>query len=202
MGLRASVVRPVEVGETETTWHYHLRVPVVMCLEDGTQNNITALVDTGSEVNLIRRGLVENHYTTDCGPKVKFWAVNQQSLGGNHRRLGCQLVLQGTEVDTRVRVRVRVTLLFPLKGYDATIDTDMISSYEWLALQDMVVYPKRHGLTIEKNGETYWVGGVRKGVEVKRGPPTVCQVNPLVARVAQKGGKTATPRRVTRSHMC
>jgi hypothetical protein len=49
------VARPVAIGEAEPAWHLHLRVPAVLDLGDGTLVELTALVDTGSEANLIRR---------------------------------------------------------------------------------------------------------------------------------------------------
>ena len=51
------MARPVAIGEAEPAWHLHLRVPAVLDLGDGTLVELTALVDTGSEANLIRRDL-------------------------------------------------------------------------------------------------------------------------------------------------
>ena len=95
------MARPVAIGEAEPAWHLHLRVPAVLDLGDGTLVELTALVDTGSEANLIRRDLVDSRYTESCGTKVGFWAVNNQSLGGNHRKLTCKLLIEGVEVDTK-----------------------------------------------------------------------------------------------------
>ena len=80
-----------------------------MDLGDGTLVELTALVDTGSEANLIRRDLVDSRYTESCGTKVGFWAVNNQSLGGNHRKLTCKLLIEGVEVDTKETVEDQIS---------------------------------------------------------------------------------------------
>ena len=184
------MARPVAIGEVEPAWHLHLRVPAVLDLGDGTLVELTALVDTGSEANLIRRDLVESRYTESCGTKVGFWAVNNQSLGGNHRKLTCKLLIEGVEVDTKGKR----TMSFPFKGYTATMDVDLILSYEWLARQNFVVHARRHGVTVDKGESRVWVNGIRKGVEVKKGPPTVCKVGPLEGGAVQwgRGGQPDT----------
>ena len=81
----------------------------------------------------------------------------------------------------------RRTMSFPFKGYTATMDVDLILSYEWLARQNCVVHARRHGVTVDKGESRFWVNGIRKGVEVKKGPPTVCKVGPLEGGAVQWG---------------
>ena len=66
------MARPVAIGEAEPAWHLHLRVPAVLDLGDGTLVELTALVDAGSEGNLIRRDLVDSRYTEASGLKWGF----------------------------------------------------------------------------------------------------------------------------------
>ncbi len=43
----------------EEAWHRRLSVLARLILKDGTEVLVSALLDTGSEVNLIRRGLLD-----------------------------------------------------------------------------------------------------------------------------------------------
>ena len=155
--MRARVVREAEFddGEDEVEYHCRLAVPVTLVMCDGTRVKVSALVDTGSEVNLVRRGLLDDRHSRPCGLGVSFYAVNQQSLGGNHRQVSCDLIMQGVEQDTEGRQK----LVFPLKAYDALVDVDLILSYEWLARQNIHVHARRHGLTIGRSGLFFLVGG-------------------------------------------
>ena len=72
-------------------------------MRDGTRVKVSALVDTGSEVNLVRRGLLDDCHSRPCWPGMSFYTVNQQSLGGNHRQVSCDLIMQVVEQDTEGR---------------------------------------------------------------------------------------------------
>ena len=109
-------------GQGDSEWHCRLAVAACLVLKDGTEVPVSALVDTGSEVNLIREGLLEPRHTRPCGPEVRFCAVNKQPLGDVHRQVACQLVLNGTEQDTETPCQVSC----PVRAYDAPIDVDMI----------------------------------------------------------------------------
>ena len=67
------------------------------------------------------------------------------------------------------------------------MDVDLILSYEWLARQNFVVHARRHGVTVDKGESRFWVNGIRKGVEVKKGPPTVGKEGPLEGGAVQWG---------------
>ncbi len=81
MGLRARVVREADSGdEGQVEYHCRLAVHVVLVMRDGTRVRVSALVDTGSEVKLVRWGLLDDRHSRPCGPGSSFYAVNQQSL--------------------------------------------------------------------------------------------------------------------------
>ena len=153
------------VGGSETLrhegkWHCRLSVAASLILRDGTVVPVSALVDTGSEVNLIRKGLLDLSQTKACGPEVRFCAVNKQSLGKEHRQVSCEIAIRGAARDTAVSKDV----ICPIKAYDAPIDVDMILSYEWLARQNAQVYPRRHGVAFDLEGHSVWVPGIPVGV--------------------------------------
>ena len=159
-------------GSGNADWHCRLSVPACLVLCDGTTVYLSALVDAGSEANLIRRGLVHPSHTTPCGPEVKFCAVNQQSLGGNHRRVTGSMVMWGVEQDTGAKKEVSC----PIRVFEASIDVDAILSYEWLARQNMVVVPRQHGIAVSRDGESIWVAGIKVGVSAKAADLQVCKV--------------------------
>ena len=107
MGLRALVAVPQRGGDdAKETWHCRLALEGSLVVKDGVRISVSALVDTGSEVNLVRKGLVDHKCLRPCGPEVSFVAVNKQGLGGNHNRLSCELSFQGCERDTKEKTTV------------------------------------------------------------------------------------------------
>ena len=172
MGLRALVAVPQRGGDdAKETWHCRLALEGSLVMKDGVRFSVSALVDTGSEVNLVRKGLVDPKYLRPCGPEVSFVAVNKQGLGGNHNRLSCELSFQGCERDTKEKT----TVVFPFRCFDASIDVDAILSYEWLARQGVTVWPRQHGVTVEGAGNSVWVPGVKAGAEARK-VNEVCRV--------------------------
>jgi hypothetical protein len=162
-------------GEDDVEYHCRLAVPVVLVMRDGTRVKVSVLVDTGSEVNLVRPGLLDDWHSRPCGPGVSFYAVNQQSLGGNHNQVSCDLIMQGVEQDTEERHE----LVFPLKAYDALVDVDVLLSYEWLARQDVHIHVRQHGLTIARAGLSFWVAGICAGAKVRGDASGVCVVRKI-----------------------
>ena len=59
------------------------------------------LVDTGSEVNLVRRGLINPFYFTNPLDTLVLTAANQLGLGGNHREVHCEVLLKATDVESK-----------------------------------------------------------------------------------------------------
>ncbi len=103
VGLQAFMLQGARGQDQECEWHCRLSVPTRLVLRDGSEINISALVDTGSEVNIVRRGLIDPRHTSACGPEIQFCTVNKQSLGRNHRRLSCDIILSGADQDTGAR---------------------------------------------------------------------------------------------------
>ena len=157
--------------DAKETWHCRLALEGSLVVKDGVRFSVSALVDTGSEVNLVRKGLVDPKYLRPCGPEVSFVAVNKQGLGGNHNHLSCELSFQGCERDTKEKT----TVVFPFRCFDASIDVGAILSYEWLARQAVTVWPRQHGVTVEGAGNSVWVPGVKAGAEARK-VNEVCRV--------------------------
>ncbi len=56
---------------------------------------LSALVDTGLEVNLARWGLLDDWHSRPCGLGVIFYSPTQQSLGGINARCPVTLSCKG-----------------------------------------------------------------------------------------------------------
>ena len=172
VGLHAFMVGGSETVGSGDKWHCRLAIAADLFLRDCTSVPVSALVDTGSEVNLIRKGLLDPSQTRACGPEVRFCAVNKQSLGKEHRQVSCEIAICGVTQDTCVAREV----VCPVKAFDAPIDVDMILSYEWLARQNAQVYPRRHGVAFEAEGYSVWVPGIPVGAPARARGAKVCRV--------------------------
>ena len=95
-------------------------------------SKISALVDTGPVINLIRRDLVDPHFFQASSKPVKMAAANSTRLCGGSHEVATILSMHGIEVDTQEKVDIRV----PFVAYDAAIKHDNILSYAWLAAME------------------------------------------------------------------
>ena len=116
------------------------------------------LVDTGSEVNLVRRELLARDYFRIALRPMRFLAANQTTLTGGRMELAGTLEFDGVDPDSRER---RV-LSLPIVGYDADIQVDMIVSFEWLASVKADIIPQKNGLMVHNPTHgVVWIGGLR-----------------------------------------
>ena len=132
-----------------------LLVHVTLRLHDGLKVGASALIDTGAEASLIRRGLVpEEYYQWSADPK-RFVAANQLVMDGGAKEVPCEILLDGVDPDTGLSVTVQR----PAKFYDAIIGVDLILSYEWLKRHNIDVLCHRHGLQVNRPEGPVWVPG-------------------------------------------
>ena len=79
--------------------HSRLSIPARIELPDGTALTISFLVDTGSEVNLVRQGLVPNELLRRSEFPLNFFAANQGSLAGGLNELEATITMKGKDPD-------------------------------------------------------------------------------------------------------
>ena len=139
-----------------------LLVEVVLRFGDGVEQGILALVDTGAEINLLRRGLVSDKYFEKSLKPKRFVTANKEVMDGGLVDMGCVVLIPGVYVDTGVHGVVELPAVF----YDAHIGVDALLSYEWLQRSDIEVKCRKHGLWVNHPREPLWVPVV---VERKRG---------------------------------
>ena len=77
-----------------------LLVSVGLQLSNGMQIPIKMLVDTGSQVNLIKKGIVHDSLFRVSKNPVKFIAANQQVVSGGQRELEGQFFFDFVNPDT------------------------------------------------------------------------------------------------------
>ena len=140
-----------------------LKVAMTMYLSDGTSLPIKALIDTGAEVNLVSRSLIDPHLFQPSEKPVRLGAANATRVSGGGHEVDMILGMQGVEQDTKRCFELRV----PMRAYDAMIGHDIIISYGWLAQHNVVVWPQKHGMLFRDiEGESVMVEGIRSGYEV------------------------------------
>ena len=133
-----------------------LRLRATICLDHDPDKEILVFIDTGSEVNLVRRGILPADRLKPAQRPVKLWAANSGTLSGGSTEATVRLRLRGSETDKKKRV----ALTTPTLVYEADIEDDMILSYEWLGERGFDVSPRRHGLLGVMDGCRIWIPGI------------------------------------------
>ena len=107
----------------------HMKIRARAQFEDGSGTDLCILVDTGSEVNIIRSGLVARSLLTKSASPIKFLTASSEVLVGGEREVQCELLIDGLDRETRTEARARI----PITWYEAQISVDAIVSLAWLA---------------------------------------------------------------------
>ena len=79
-----------------------LNINMTMRLASGPLRKITVLMDTGSEVNLIRRGIVGPEHLRPVKRPMKIAAAGMTILSGGDQEVECLLEIPGIERDTKM----------------------------------------------------------------------------------------------------
>lgn len=153
-----------ELDGQDSTWarqtpHPHLSLHVWLDLWVGrTKFVIKALVDTGAEINVIRRGLIPEDHTHPNNRPITMTAADATPLNGGKMGVSGTAVIGGSEVDTKVWVEIHC----PIQLYEAKITAEAILSYSWLANQNLLINPRRHGLFYRDSSMSVFMPGVKK----------------------------------------
>ena len=134
--LRKGVKRKAPTGELEP----HLRVGTVLQYGDGkglAACQAMALLDTGAEVCLVRKGLIPESAFRDATSPLRLIAANNQVVEGGDREVEVDIRFVGVESGTEEKRM----LLMPTILMEANIDEDFILSYLWMGERDVRVAP-------------------------------------------------------------
>ena len=94
-----------------------LYIPVRLEVTPTFSFEVSALVDTGCETNLIRKGLVSDKHFHAALKPVNFIAANKTVVTGGHRELCCTLSFDGVDPDTGLHQQIKL----PFSCLDADI---------------------------------------------------------------------------------
>ena len=80
--------------------HTRLFIPLKMEVNPSYILELTDLVDTGCETNLVRTGLIPDSYFHSANNPVNFVAANQTNVKGGHREICFTLHFDSVDPDT------------------------------------------------------------------------------------------------------
>ena len=155
---------------------------------------LKVLVDTGAEVNLIRRGLLPDRCFRATNKPIRFVAANRTTVPGGRYEVDAVLCFAGVEPDSGVKYEMPLEI----SCYEAEVHVDMIVSYAWLSSVQADVIPRKHGLMFHKVGQeekasrVVWVSGAKDAAYSFGAPSSVFAVRqeplePEAERLAIRG---------------
>ena len=122
--------------------HIQLILDMDVELPNGNLIPLKILVDTGAQVNLIRRDLVSRQHWRGAENPVKLVTANNTILDGGDEVVQLGLYFNVVE-DGFVQPR---PIFFEGEFYGAEIEVDAILSYPWLRQNSVGVFPHRDAL--------------------------------------------------------
>ena len=81
-----------------------------------------ASIDTGAEINLVRRGLIDPKYFRWSSRPYRLYTANQTAMSGGLKDVECKIVMPGKKASTGENVGV----ILPVVCYDGDIKVDLI----------------------------------------------------------------------------
>ena len=133
-----------------------LKLKVVLVTPDLNEIQADALVDTGAEVSIIKKGLVPDSLLMEAKQPLRLVAANSQTMQGGTMEVQVELRLQARNFDTREHLTVATPCVF----YVAEMEEDLILANIWLGMRDMVVNPRQNGLSTTIDDQKIWIPGV------------------------------------------
>ena len=132
-----------------------LILSMLVILPDGMKIPLKALVDTGCESNLVRKGLIPQKYFAKATKGVRFVAANGSILGGGDHQVSLELISCVKNVDDETRRFLK----FPTTFYEADISVDALLSFSWLQDFDLDLRANAYGLQ-SNTDPAYFTPGV------------------------------------------
>ena len=139
-----------------------LRVPMTLHAEGGWSKEITAFVDTGSEVSLVRRGVLPDDLLQMAERPMQLVTATRQVMCGGLRQAKATLELVGRCFEGGKRKRVAFKT--PTSLLEADMAEDVLISYNWLANRHLDVHARDHDLMGHVSGLDVWVPGTSEDV--------------------------------------
>lgn len=108
-----------------------------VCSPGGRQKFIRALVDTGAQVNLIKKGLFPGGDFVEAESPLRLIAANGQVLEGGRRTISLRMKWYQSSDEEEVTPEIEM----PGEFFEAEIGIDAILSYPWCRKNKLAVVP-------------------------------------------------------------
>ena len=138
--------KPIQI-QGEYCQRVALIVPFLVILENGEKIPIKALVDTGCENNIIKKGLIPHRYFATARKQIRFVTANGTILGGGDMEAHLRLL---TCADLVGGESIRL-LELPTTFYEADIKVDALLSFGLLQDFHLKLKARKCGLKTHTN---------------------------------------------------
>ena len=142
---------------------------MLMCVRvsdrEGGQHTAKALVDTGAQCNLIRRGFLPSRLMSRAKEPLVLLTADHSRMAGGDEEVSLDIVFD-TDVPDPSTCTLRGTFL------DANINVDLILSYPWLEENEIAVYPHLGCLGVDTPARLYLTSTSARKPRRRRRPST------------------------------
>ncbi len=121
-----------------------------------TRTQVMALIETGAEVCLVKKGIFPQECIQRSAKPVALTVANSQLVVGGFNEALLTLEFVAKDRTTTNELKVSTPSLL----FEADIGQDMILSYAWLAERGFDVCPQRHGIQASTEEHVVWIPGV------------------------------------------
>ena len=118
------LVTPTHLPVGPRKKHTRLLIPATIELWDGVEKNVNVFIDTGSEVNLVRKGLVPSSYFSPAKKPLELWAANAACLSGGKMEVTFNIRILVVDSVSKKKVAINT----PTTLYDAATEDDITLS--------------------------------------------------------------------------
>jgi len=126
--------------------HLQLLMKIHVLLSNGAEKDLSVLVDTGAEANLIKKGFFNDSLMRSAREPLSFFHREWATLGGG--KITAKLTLFFEQVVSGQKLpNVRS---FQANFYEAEIGVDAILSFPWMAEHKIGVFPHHQALALEE----------------------------------------------------
>ena len=92
-----------------------LVVRITLRLKEGATMVVSALVGTGAELNLFRRGIIGERFLREAEKPKRFVAANKEVMEGGSLEAPCDVILFGKDMETGLEDQEAYPTLFMMQ---------------------------------------------------------------------------------------
>ena len=141
-----------------TQAYVRLHLEATIGLEGEEKISVKVFIDTGSDVCLIRRGMIPKCHLRPARKPMKLSGANKGTIAGGQFEVVANLRFEGNDPETENQVAITI----PTPLLEADIDEDVILGLEWLGERHFDVHAREHGLMGHVGPREIWLPGYEK----------------------------------------